>query len=615
MLHLMVKGFNMPSPEIIVYMPDREGNLLGTLLITPLNNLQELEYEEFSKTINKIKVECRNVPRVYEFDQKSPLQFSINSDKKGYEHILLLEETEYELIFNPHKPAEEISFPTLEEKNNVFKKINFHRSDIHGGILNFTSFVGKSFFDVEVDGISSLRCPFEVRSKKINYIDHYSAMIGDLAQAATALILDSESPLHRPIDFQKRVKKTFYEDFMFLEYIFRPENLLNAYGHIRRDPHSLMLGYSENVPVSQASAVGESSLIDMASGSENLIKIDDLPPYWPLEMDNHVPHHLNQLNYVDSVDNAENRFIKYFLYLLQELIEEMVLYVEENVVGGYPSDKIKEFQEIIQEYVSDGWLEDVGDMNYFPSNSQVLQKKEGYREMLNYFLIFEFSYNFQFEEVTGKIEGYQKKLSELYEYWCYLKLVEILSKMGQVTVDYSSIFNLNKKYWNIKINRGSQSRHKFNIKIDEQDLEIYLEFNSMFRKSSQDYHSYSLNFNPDYTITVKNDFKRFLHFDAKYKSDDDKFKNEDVNKMHTYKDALKETMGAYVLYPGKKSMIYRERSECILPSVGAFPLTPGGSGLEDEAEIKLFLERALQIIGEDINMIQSATTTNINNSQ
>ncbi|GAB6056495.1 DUF2357 domain-containing protein [Methanobacterium movens] len=585
----------MPTPEILIHLPDKEGNLLGTLLLSPLNYNEEREFEDFSKTIEGVEIEFKNIPRVYEFDQTTPLQFSINPDKKSYEQILLLEETDYELIFNPCKSSEEISFPTLEKKNMVFKRINFHRKDIYGGILNFSSYAGKSFFDVGFDGVSSLKCHFEVRSKKINYLDHYSAMIGDLAQAATSLILDEKSPLHRPLEFKKRLKETFYEDFMFLEYIFRPENLLNSYGHIRHDPHSLLVSYTENVPVSRASAVGESSLIDMASTPENLIRTDDLPPDWPLEMDNHVPHHLNQLDYVDSVDNPENRFIKYFLFLLQELLDEMVVYVDKNNAGGYPADKIRKYQEIIQEYVSDGWLKDVGDMNYFPSNSQVLQKKEGYREILNYFLIFEFSFNFQFDEVTDEIKGYQKKLSELYEYWCYLKILEIVSKIAQVPVDYSSIFNLNKE-WNIEIKRGRKSRHKFNIKIDEQAWELCLEFNSKFQKSSPDYHSYSLNFYPDYTITVKNGFERFfLHFDAKYKSYEDKVKNEDVYKMHTYKDALKETRGAYVLYPGKKSKIYRERSDYLLPSVGAFPLTPGGSDMGDEDEIKLFLKRVLKV--------------------
>ena len=53
----------------------------------------------------------------------------------------------------------------------------------------------------------------------------------------------------------------------------------------------------------------------------------------------------------------------------------MVSYIKENGEEGYDADKIREFQYLTHEYLLDGWLEDVGELNFFPSNSQVLQKK------------------------------------------------------------------------------------------------------------------------------------------------------------------------------------------------------------------------------------------------
>ena len=44
--------------------------------------------------------------------------------------------------------------------------------------------------------------------------------------------------------------------------------------------------------------------------------------------------------------------------------------------------------------------------------------------------------------------------------------------------------------------------------------------------------------------------------------------------MHAYKDAIADTIGAYVLYPGEKKKLYYE-DEMRLKSVGAFPLNPG----------------------------------------
>ena len=67
--------------------------------------------------------------------------------------------------------------------------------------------------------------------------------------------------------------------------------------------------------------------------------------------------------------------------------------------------------------------------------------------------------------------------------------------------------------------------------------------------------------------------------------------------MHTYKDAIKYSAGAYVLYPGKKKGIYREKNE-ILHSVGAFPLIPGKSDIDNENQIESFLINALNLILE-----------------
>ena len=78
---------------------------------------------------------------------------------------------------------------------------------------------------MEIKGIQSLKVPFEVRSKKINYEDHYPIMISDLCEAASGIVFDS-SPVFEPQKLKEIVRKTFYEDFIFLEYLFRPENIL-----------------------------------------------------------------------------------------------------------------------------------------------------------------------------------------------------------------------------------------------------------------------------------------------------------------------------------------------------------------------------------------------------
>ena len=64
-------------------------------------------------------------------------------------------------------------------------------------------------------------------------------------------------------------------------------------------------------------------------------------------------------------------------------------------------------------------------------------------------------------------------------------------------------------------------------------------------------------------------------------------KRGDLLKMHAYKDAIRRTSGAYVLYPGEENRELRGFHE-IVPGLGAFSIRPG-HWLEDSAHLRLFL--------------------------
>lgn len=51
-------------------------------------------------------------------------------------------------------------------------------------------------------------------------------------------------------------------------------------------------------------------------------------------------------------------------------------------------------------------------------------------------------------------------------------------------------------------------------------------------------------------------------------------KREDLLKMHAYRDAIRRTDGAYILYPGTERIMWRQFHE-LLPGLGAFPIAPG----------------------------------------
>ncbi|MDI3484021.1 MAG: hypothetical protein PWQ74_608 [Methanobacteriaceae archaeon] len=90
---------------------------------------------------------------------------------------------------------------------------------------------------------------------------------------------------------------------------------------------------------------------------------------------------LPQLKLRETPDTPENHFYKYFL----ELVEDNILSLLEYAPEGYIKDSLMGFLDEVNVLFSAGWLGDVDDIQILPLNSQVLQKREGYRDVLRYF--------------------------------------------------------------------------------------------------------------------------------------------------------------------------------------------------------------------------------------
>jgi hypothetical protein len=119
------------------------------------------------------------------------------------------------------------------------------------------------------------------------------------------------------------------------------------------------------------------------------------------------------------------------------------------------------------------------------------------------------------------------------------------------------------------------------------------------------------------------DLAVWLHFDAKYRvefaaeqfapSDERdgalaaeaeaverlaRSKREDLLKMHAYRDAIRRSAGAYVIYPGDEQRPpFMEHHE-VLPGLGAFPLRPGPTGPAGASALDRFLEDVLDHVSD-----------------
>lgn len=607
----------MTEQKIVIGLEDENSNVLGTLTVIAIDFR---EYGEPDINVsNSLKLE--NIPIVDEPDNITPIQYCPDIGS-NFAKLMFLEETEYQILFESSdvNATYDVLYSLTKINDNHFKPFRFSLGDTKNykfaGTLNFRSYVGKSFLDVRKNNVNSIKIPIEVRSKKIDYFNQYSAMIADLSQHALSLIFEVNSPLYQEFELDYRKKETYYEDFMFLEYLFRQENLPSIFEYLSKNLHSRLKNHAETVPISFASNVNQNTLRNIVSKPNNLSKSDaDFKIVNKLK--GYIPKDIDQIKHEDVIDIPENRFFKYFLELIRNLIEKLL----ESSKEGYIKDKLLSFRDEIEYYLSNKFFNHISSMDYVPFNSQILQKKEGYREIFQYFLMLEFSFRLSWDEINNQFKGFEKKLSELYEYWCYFMLLKVLNDLSVDKINFEDVFVINKDNWSLGIKRGVGSAKKFKLNLYGHDIGVKLFYNLKFSNKSQ-YRSYSLAFRPDYTLLVNiGEHTNYIHFDAKYRSElelanfysivksdkelDDEiderdaleekdyvFKDGDIYKMHTYKDSILKTEGSYVLYPGNKTKQFFE-SNTIIPSVGAFSLTPGSDDFEED-DLEKFIKDVLK---------------------
>ena len=182
---------------------------------------------------------------------------------------------------------------------------------------------------------------------------------------------------------------------------------------------------------------------------------------------------------------------------------------------------------------------EVGDLRRIPSSSRVLLRREGYRELLDAWRLFNLARRPFFGHLQRAID--LRDIATLYEVWCFFALVEeievALDIQPKLTLEVSDQHGLN---WRSKACFGSAGTLVYN----------------------QSVRGYSVGLRPDY-LWYRNG-KPEVALDAKFRLDRADWsdetstatvKNDDLYKMHTYRDAL-GLRAAVVVYPGDTTRFF-----------------------------------------------------------
>lgn len=448
----------------------------------------------------------------------------------------------------------------------------------------------------------------EVRSKKISYKSEYRWMLRDIANQMTELVMNrfaaSTSSFTQD---NNRDPVTLYQRFAFLSSLLTSDSFQIAFQEILRRPHVAWIDRHETVRSGQPMRTSAHTVRQLSRPG--------LRTNWPDGPIQSIPICLDRLHTEATHDTTPNRFIRFVLERwLQVLvdIEDRLTSAADTPALNRGRREIVQVKDLVGALLSHDLFKDVGQLRRFPADDQVLQRREGYREVFRAYLEFELAARLSWGNAEQSYSAGQRDVASLYEHWAFIQLARLVAEIAGQTFDLRPLLKPTKDGLNIVLARGKETVVSGTVDCLGRKVTLELCFNKTFEKGSV-FGSWSRPMRPDYSLIISSHTDEpakfepvMLHFDAKYRvnvrselfgmedevvggrndareegSKRSGVLREDLLKMHAYRDAIRRSAGAYVLYPGsdnpQNEEQFKEYQE-LLPGLGAFALRPSNDG-------------------------------------
>ncbi|SMP70904.1 restriction endonuclease-like protein [Anoxynatronum buryatiense] len=496
---------------------------------------------------------------------------------------------------------EEQSYELIIEKNG-FQEIDFwhesqlirrqvqpvgNRGRLMTGILNFGSEIGYTELVILADQKETMKIKIEVFPSKLDYQDDYYSLLEDVNCEIHNLAFEFLKKTYQLASPNQYVGNSLAEYYHMLRLIF--EKLMKSVDYVLQRPHHILHEEVEVVPFHKIKRSHGKTLRWIEKNSHYLERVKhQLIPQKALSVQKRI-----------SFDTYENRFVKFVATSVKRKIDAILRrYAAINrekdpLVIQLLSGMTKEVNQRLEFSV----LREVGNLHTAQSLSLVLNMAPGYKDIYKYYLMLQKGLS-----VNGEI--YQlsmKNVSELYEYWCFLKLNGLmvnrdyeLIKQDCIKVDYSGL--------TVNLIKGVSSTVQYRVPATDERIRItYNPSNKSMPTVSQ---------RPDSILSIEKNGSQNEYeyiFDAKYRInpaiEDTSYyrayrnpgpEEEDINTMHRYRDAIvtknrhsedvfhHRMYGAYVLFPYREEQLYQQHrfyKSIEEVNIGGLPFLPGATNL------------------------------------
>ncbi|MCC8199685.1 MAG: DUF2357 domain-containing protein [Tannerellaceae bacterium] len=457
----------------------------------------------------------------------------------------------------------------------------------------------------------------EIQSVKTDYRSDYQEMLKDITLKCTELLMQQSAPVNQYFKLDPACSaQTLYQRFAFIRSLIASDEFADAVHRIRTAPVTKWKEAEVTRNISNLKRINHQIARQLQTRNQRV----PLPGSHPLRgMFESLPQKVTVPYKEETVDIPENRFVK---YVLEGFLQFCSSLLSHACAGERLKREARQTAGQLEQYLSLSLFKEVGNLTVLPLNSPVLQRKEGYREVLQAWFMFDMAARLVWKGGDGVYEAGKKDIATLYEYWLFFQLMELVTEVFQLPpaladkliVPSKEGLELTLKQGKAQVVKGISPG-----KGNQRNLHVEFHYNQTFgaAKDHTRMGSWTQRMRPDYTLTIwpegmskgqaeRQELLIHIHFDAKYRMDiyerltDDgmlekekleerlgNYKRADLLKMHAYKDAIHRTVGAYILYPGTQEKRFSSYHE-IVPGLGAFAIAPGKA--KDSTEgLKKFL--------------------------
>jgi predicted component of viral defense system (DUF524 family) len=493
----------------------------------------------------------------------------------------------------------------------------------------------------------------EVRSIKLAYRSEYRGMLRSLAEELAALVVDARSSakLGFHSNFQDRDEAGWFQvQLELLREILEGADFAAALQRILTYPHETLEQELQEIPIDRPFKWTPKAVQRLVTSHVRRA----LPEGHPLRVGaglETVASRVLVVRKTPTLDTAENRFLQHALRDFHGFLVRAGQAFD-NASGDWamPAGLARRLALGVEQWLSRSFFREVGPMETAPLGSPVLQRKAGYREVLRWWLRFRTAAELSWEGGEDLFRAGQRNVADLYEYWLFFALLKWFrarfASDGAPLAIEDLLDGLDEGSPNLRLKKQTQlGPFSGAYGTSQRKLNAMFCYNRHFEVTLARHEggSWTRKMHPDYTLTFwpagltpeqaeAQELLVHVHFDAKYRVEDvdrlfgnrdmddadeedaanpGNYKRQDLLKMHAYRDAIKRSEGAYVLYPGDQLCRDAQHDPAksgadrwphtmwgfheILPGLGAFALAPDDAGNPQGMDhLERFLDEVLE---------------------